>query len=499
VSDPLDVAIIGGGPAGAAAARFLASWGYRVIVIQRSSAPSSSLAESLPPSTRKLFAALAMTRTIDRAGFYRSTGNTSRWAGETRVEPFGGVGEAGWQVRRAPFDRTLLDGAVAAGARLLDRTSIRRVTPGSDRVRIDGRDSRGRVTIQARFVLDCSGRAGVVARRGFRSHEDGFDTVALVATWQCDDAWSSVLDDASHTLVESGRDQWGWSVPVSPMERDIAVMLDPRLTKVAGARLPTAYRRALSTLGMLNGMTRNARTIGPVRAHHASLYTASRFADGTILLVGDAGSFIDPLSSFGVKKALAAAWRAAVVVNTCLRRPDRRSIALAYFSDREADAYSSCLGQTGRYFREAFAGHGSPFWADRVAAADLAGRVRDAGITPHDLTRHPGIRAAFDSLKASPTIALRAGPGVRVERRPEIVGREVVLEDVLVSDAMTAGARYFRSVNLPGLAALAPEHRHVPDLFAAYNRRYPTASLPDFLVALSGLIANGFLARRSST
>ena len=34
------------------------------------------------------------------------------------------------------------------------------------------------------------------------------------------------------------------------------------------------------------------------------------------LLAGDAGSFIDPLSSAGVKKALASAWLAAVAVST---------------------------------------------------------------------------------------------------------------------------------------------------------------------------------------
>ena len=44
----------------------------------------------------------------------------------------------------------------------------------------------------------------------------------------------------------------------------------------------------------------------------ASLYFSGAYAGPQFLLVGDAGSFIDPLSSFGVKKALASAWLAAV-------------------------------------------------------------------------------------------------------------------------------------------------------------------------------------------
>ena len=45
----------------------------------------------------------------------------------------------------------------------------------------------------------------------------------------------------------------------------------------------------------------------------AAMLEARRREHGAILLVGDAASAIDPLSSFGVKKALASAWLAAVV------------------------------------------------------------------------------------------------------------------------------------------------------------------------------------------
>ena len=47
-----------------------------------------------------------------------------------------------------------------------------------------------------------------------------------------------------------------------------------------------------------------------------------------ILLVGDAASFIDPLSSYGVKKACVSAWLAAVVVHTCLTNASLTSAAL---------------------------------------------------------------------------------------------------------------------------------------------------------------------------
>ena len=83
-----DVAVIGGGPAGAAAARLLASWGQSVIVLAR--APRQPpLAESLPPSCVKLFDEIGVRAAVDRAGFIRATGNTVQWADRARrVEMF---------------------------------------------------------------------------------------------------------------------------------------------------------------------------------------------------------------------------------------------------------------------------------------------------------------------------------------------------------------------------------------------------------------------------
>ena len=64
-----DVFIIGGGPAGATSARLLASWGWSVQVADGSTRAIArpSLAESLPPSTRKLLAFLGQLDVVDAA------------------------------------------------------------------------------------------------------------------------------------------------------------------------------------------------------------------------------------------------------------------------------------------------------------------------------------------------------------------------------------------------------------------------------------------------
>src|SRR5215467_12234429 len=140
-----DVAIIGGGPAGSAAARLLASWGHSVVVLAR--APRQPpLAESLPPSCIKLFDEIGVRTVIDRAGFIRATGNTVQWADrERRVEMFDHA-SLGYQVTRDRFDELLLDGAQAAGAAIARDVSVRDAERERDlwRVRfdrVDGEDA----------------------------------------------------------------------------------------------------------------------------------------------------------------------------------------------------------------------------------------------------------------------------------------------------------------------------------------------------------------------
>ena len=112
------------------------------------------------------------------------------------------------------------------------------------------------------------------------------------------------------------------------------------------------------------------------------------------------------------------------------------------------------------------------------------------------LRRDPAVMAAFDTLRQGSGIRLRRGDHLRVEARPALTIRDVVMEDRLVLPdwpPRDRGVRFLRDIDLVQLVELAPDHRQVPDLYEAYNRRCAPVSLPDFLGALSVLLAKGAL------
>lgn len=480
----LDAVIIGGGPAGSTAGRLLAEWGLSVVILNAPPAKRPGLAECLPPSTRKVFQFLGVHRAVDRAGFFRTTGNTVWW-GRTgrRVEAY----PEGWgyQVLRTDFDRLLLELARSAGARVQVGKAFSVPCAGGQQIEFQAGGKR--TAIPARFVLDCSGRAGVIGR-SFRVKEKNSRTVALCGVWRSELGWK--LPDSSHTLVEAYGDGWAWSVPASPVLRYVAFMVGPGETRMLrGKGLSAAYQAELAkTRAFRKIFQRSALETAPWGCD-ASLYCSRQFGGPGFLVAGDAGAFIDPLSSFGVKKAMVSAWVGAVVANTCLRRPEMQSTALKFFEERERRVYADYRQHSATWFQEAAGEH--PFWTNRSefpdAAAPLYGRD---GLE--------GARRALNALKRKSFIRLRRAVAVRMESRPRIEGREIVLGDALVGPGIPDGLDFLESVNLPRLVEMAEQHSQVPDVFEAYNRACPPVALPDFLKALATLLAKGILVDQVS-
>jgi hypothetical protein len=219
---------------------------------------------------------------------------------------------------------------------------------------------------------------------------------------------------------------------------------------------------------------------GP-RGFDASQYRASAYAGKRWLLVGDAGSFIDPLSSAGVKKALASAWLAAVAVNTAVRTPSMRADAFEFFSAREEEIERHLSRESRQFLAGAAAAHDRPFWDER--SDEQVGE--DAEVDQ--------IRQALHRLRAQKRWQPRIGSSISIRPRPIVRGNEIVLEPHIVSADHPRGIRYVRGVDVVALVELAPSILQVPDLYDGYLRSVGAVPLPDFLYAVAKAVAGGWL------
>jgi flavin-dependent dehydrogenase len=491
-----DAVVIGAGPAGCGAARLLAAWKHRVLLVDRPGGQSRTLAESIPPSAQKTLATLGMLAAVEDAHFIPWRGNTVWWAdAPPRVESFA-PGTAGYQVVRRRFDDMLRELAAQSGAEIrtglvrevhvpsLDATTTE--SQPSAIVESDGQSHR----VTASIVLDCSGRAGLVARRGLRQAGTSPPTVALAGVWQAARGFAGV--DPTHTLVASYADGWAWSVPIADGMRYFTVMIDPARTALArGGSALDVYRTELDKIAPFQSLINEARlTDGPWGAD-ASTYSARQYAGRDFLLVGDAGSFIDPLSSFGVKKALASAWLAAIATHTVLRTPAMREQAVAFFDRRERELAASAMKLAGQFAADVAATTPRPFWLARATSPDDG--EGDGSADAAALAQDPSVIAAFQDLRRRPRIHLRRGTAAQFTHRPAVRGLEIVMDEHLLLPAWPDGLRYLRNVDLIALTRLAPDFGDVGELYEALVRTQPEVVLPDFLGALSVLIARGAL------
>lgn len=475
------MAVIGGGPAGATAARLLVEWGRSVVLLTRRA--RQPLAESVPPSTSKVLDAVGALSLMERGGFPRATGNTSWWdGGVERVERFGN--RHGWQVLRADLEAVLVQAAAASGVCVREESRVRWVRVDAPSAPVLGFETAAGACEEliALCVLDASGRAGVLARAWRRM--DGPRTLAVSAAFRR--AGGFTVPDDTHTLVEAHADGWAWSVPVTRDVRHFTVMLDPPPRGAWPRDLTTLYWRELARAGRMGGLLDGAESLGAPWAADASTYTNDVFARGRLALLGDAASFIDPLSSFGVKKALFSGWLGAIVAHTILGDPGRGEMAGSFFKQREHEVYSRYAGEAARYAEEAAARFPtSRFWRARAAPprADPEGE---------ELAADEAVRACFERMKTRRRLRLSLAPGVRLSAAPAIVGREIALADALV-DAGGRAVQFVEGVSASRLARLASEHEQVGALFESYNRGAPPVALAGLLRALATLEAAGFL------
>ncbi|RTR07120.1 NAD(P)/FAD-dependent oxidoreductase [Halomonas nitroreducens] len=316
-----DVLIIGAGPAGAAAAAWLAREGYRVRVLERDHFPRFCLGESLLPACMQDLAGAGLLDSVQRGGYQAKNGAAFRWREREATIDFRDRQGPGWrhtyQVERADFDQRLIRVATRRGAEVEFGVTVTAVHPDARRPRLTRIDEHGRPrTLTARFLLDASGPGRVIARaRGLARPPRLAPRQALFS--HVDDGIRDPAYDRDKILIaihprEAGI--WYWLIPFRGGRASLGVVGDPAALARHGDTPEARWQALLDAEPCLRDLLRDARRRRPLGELQGYATAASRLHGPGYAVLGNAGEFLDPVFSSGVTIALHSALLAAPLV-----------------------------------------------------------------------------------------------------------------------------------------------------------------------------------------
>jgi menaquinone-9 beta-reductase len=293
-----NVAVLGAGPAGAAAALFSARRGHRVIVFDKEAFPRDKpCGEGLMPGGRPALRELGLEDDLVSGGAPPlegiQFGLTERSPVAVRFPPHEGQ-QAGLGIRRLTFDARLVD-ALAHDSRIqfCPETEARDITTGDDGIATVSTQAG---EVRARFVAVADGlRSGFRHRLGWTVGPRPPHRYGIVAHWTMDapvDPWVRITFDRGLEVYEG---------PVAGNQRMVALLCYQDRMREFGGRLEARYREIARAL---RPALRNADLVGSVSAVGPFWYRASTVAQSGAFLIGDAAGFTDPITGEGVAAGL---------------------------------------------------------------------------------------------------------------------------------------------------------------------------------------------------
>ncbi len=324
MSQNYDVAIIGGGPAGATAATLLALAGRRVVVLEREKFPRFHIGESLLPYSLTTFDRLGVRARLDASAMSKYGGEIATACG-SRVQKFyfkNGFKlrhHSAYQVERAVFDKMLLDRAREAGAEVREEAAVEAVEFDAGGATLTLSDEM----LRASYLLDASGRQSVVgAHLGLKRTYDHLKKFSCYAHYEHVQRDHGM--DATLTRLVRARDHWFWLIPLDERRTSIGLVMDSAAFRGMKKSPADSLAWALEDSELMRERMRDAVRLTQVYSVGDYSYRNRRLAGSRWMLAGDAAGFIDPIFSTGVFLAIHSGEQCADALDAVLRDPSRR-------------------------------------------------------------------------------------------------------------------------------------------------------------------------------
>jgi geranylgeranyl reductase family protein len=348
-TDPeYDLAIVGGGPAGAAAAMYAARHGLSAVVVDRATFPRDKVCgDALSGKSMSILDELGLMEDVARLegaeirhiilASPTAVGARVDMRDRTHYDPLTGrhVPMGGWVIQRKILDDYLLKEARRRGAEVREGFAV------SDLLRdeagcvvgIEGRQSKQGhlVQIRTRVVLGCDGFNSIVARKtGLYSHSPRHSLVALRCYYE---GVEGLTDELELHFADEVRPGYFWIFPLGEGKANIGIGMVHAAMKRRGIDLRVALDQVLRRPPFAERF-RHARPLEKPAGWNLPVGSKRRPAHGPgFLLLGDAAGLIDPFSGEGIGNAFYSARIAVATCAVAIREGDTSATSLQRYAD----------------------------------------------------------------------------------------------------------------------------------------------------------------------
>lgn len=277
--------IVGGGPAGCAAAITLAHHGKDVVLVEKSNYQAPRIGELLSPQGQQVIQRLLPQHYSSL--YLTQIGIVALWE-DNSLARFSG--RDWWTIDRNALDQALFETARAAGAQtIMDAriSDLRRNKEGWE-YEVQG------TTHFAHHVIDATGRASRVARFLGAEVQRYDHQIALVAFLEGD------CQAPPDMLLETTPEGWWYTAPIDSSRAVTAFMTDSDLDK---GDATVNWQRHFQASVEVSRRFGNLQVIGkPVRVNAGFSLLLPSYGEGWTA-VGEAATCFDPLTNFGIGRA----------------------------------------------------------------------------------------------------------------------------------------------------------------------------------------------------
>jgi geranylgeranyl reductase family protein len=329
-----DVIVVGAGPAGSAAACYLAMAGYDVILVDRCKFPRDKVCgDFVSPISQNELAKLKITRSQEFKSANQITKASVYLDGSklvSRIVPkVEGLPRYGRVVPRLILDKLLLDTACKGGAVFFEDLKAVNMRKKRRSVELEAEGSEGKRTLKARLLIGADGSNSTITRIVRGQPPSSADRIIAIRGY-----FEGVEGPSNQADLHFNKESFPgycWLFPTGKNQANVGVGA-PLDTIPSGIRLKELLDHLISTDAALKRRLKNTKLIGKIGGCPLTTYNPNLpLVDDRVMLVGDAAGLVNPLNGEGIQYALLSGrWASEVAISALMADDLSKDALVAY-------------------------------------------------------------------------------------------------------------------------------------------------------------------------